>query len=438
MEAKASLGRWFAQQAIVSPNGETWKPHGLFALASSTVRDIRDLPRPLPRALLHSALTGATLPPDVLAAAIRRVRAAQDRTPQDAKFTHPRAALIKLCLARQLNWRDHVMESLEPGEPRPAYQCGRLLTVLEEAQREAIPKSVGNAGGPLLRLGIVCAGERLRNASPRGPAASGQTRTRSTRRLPRDRAPAGGSARCDLARRISEPLSRCRTRVSSLSATTTSGPTTEPRCIAAPMRAARVAKNQRLKRQSRPRHRYTATFEGDRKMTTPVQPATPAGAHLDVSRRHDFVLLFDVADGNPNGDPDAGNLPRVDPETMQGLVTDVAIKRKVRDFVAAVQGDVAAPESSRFKIYVESDGRALNAQHRRAYESLDIKSTGSKQKREDIDRVRPWMCQNFYDIRVFGAVMTTEVNCGQVRGPIQLRSPARSIRLRLSIFPLLG
>ncbi len=161
-------------------------------------------------------------------------------------------------------------------------------------------------------------------------------------------------------------------------------------------------------------------------MTTPVQPAAPAGAHIDVNRRHDFMLLFDVADGNPNGDPDAGNLPRVDPETMQGLVTDVAIKRKVRDFVAAVHGDVAAPESSRFKIYVESDGRALNAQHRRAYESLDIKSTGSKQKREDIDRVRPWMCENFYDIRVFGAVMTTEVNCGQVRGPIQLTF-ARSI-----------
>ncbi len=139
VEAKASLGRWFAQQAIVSPNGETWKPHGLFALASSTVRDIRDLPRPLPRALLHSALTGAALPPDILAAALRRVRAAQDRTPQDAKFTHPRAALIKLCLARQLDWRDHAMESLESGEPRPAYHCGRLLAVLEEAQREAIP-----------------------------------------------------------------------------------------------------------------------------------------------------------------------------------------------------------------------------------------------------------------------------------------------------------
>jgi len=139
VEAKASLGRWFAQQAIVSPHGEESRPHGLFTLASSTVREVRDIPRPLPRALLNAALTGAPLPPDVLATTLRRVRAAQDRTPQDAKFTHPRAALIKLCLARQLNWRDHVMESLESGEPRPAYHCGRLLAVLEEAQREAIP-----------------------------------------------------------------------------------------------------------------------------------------------------------------------------------------------------------------------------------------------------------------------------------------------------------
>lgn len=161
-------------------------------------------------------------------------------------------------------------------------------------------------------------------------------------------------------------------------------------------------------------------------MTTPVQPAAATAAHLDVNRRHDFELLFDVADGNPNGDPDAGNLPRVDPETMQGLVTDVAIKRKVRNFVAAVQGDGGATESSRFKIYVESDGRALNAQHRRAYEALDMKSTGTKQRREDIDRARDWMCANFFDVRVFGAVMTTGVNCGQVRGPIQLTF-ARSI-----------
>jgi CRISPR-associated protein Csd2 len=142
---------------------------------------------------------------------------------------------------------------------------------------------------------------------------------------------------------------------------------------------------------------------------------------LDVSSRHDFVLLFDAADGNPNGDPDAGNLPRVDPETMQGLVTDVAIKRKVRDWVDRARGD-----QGRFKIYVQSGGPALNALHRRAYEALGLQSTGSKQPAGDVDQARQWMCQNFYDIRTFGAVMTTGVNCGQVRGPIQLTF-ARSI-----------
>jgi len=144
-------------------------------------------------------------------------------------------------------------------------------------------------------------------------------------------------------------------------------------------------------------------------------------AHNDVNRRHDFVLLFDVSDGNPNGDPDAGNLPRVDPETMQGLVTDVAIKRKVRDWVDTARGD-----QGRFKIYIQSGGPALNALHERAYEDLKLTSTGAKQTRDDVDKARAWMCQNFYDIRVFGAVMTTGVNCGQVRGPVQITF-ARSI-----------
>jgi CRISPR-associated protein Csd2 len=134
----------------------------------------------------------------------------------------------------------------------------------------------------------------------------------------------------------------------------------------------------------------------------------------NVNCRHDFVLLFDVTDGNPNGDPDAGNLPRVDPETMQGLVTDVAIKRKVRDWV-----DIARGDEGRYKIYVQN-GDALNAVHRRAYEDLKIKSTGAKQAKGDVEKARAWMCQNFYDIRMFGAVMTTGVNCGQVRGPVQL------------------
>ena len=156
-----------------------------------------------------------------------------------------------------------------------------------------------------------------------------------------------------------------------------------------------------------------------------------SAAHLDVGRRHDFVLLLDVTDGNPNGDPDAGNLPRVDPETMQGLITDVAIKRKVRDWVDAARGD-----EGRYKVYVQSGGPALNALHRRAYDDLGIVSTGTRQKKADVDKARDWMCQNFYDIRLFGAVMTTGVNCGQVRGPIQLtfaRSLDPIVPLDLSI-----
>jgi CRISPR-associated protein Csd2 len=158
---------------------------------------------------------------------------------------------------------------------------------------------------------------------------------------------------------------------------------------------------------------------------------TTSATHTDPARRHDFVLLFDVSDGNPNGDPDAGNLPRVDPETMQGLVTDVSLKRKVRDYVDMLRGD-----QGRFQIYVQNKGIALNTQHGRAYTELKLKSTGAKQKREDVEMARDWMCASFYDIRTFGAVMTTGVNCGQVRGPVQLtfaRSIDAIIPLDLSI-----
>ncbi|NLF02047.1 MAG: type I-C CRISPR-associated protein Cas7/Csd2 [Anaerolineales bacterium] len=152
--------------------------------------------------------------------------------------------------------------------------------------------------------------------------------------------------------------------------------------------------------------------------------------YTDPNRRHDFVLLFDVADGNPNGDPDAGNLPRVDPETMQGLVTDVCLKRKVRNYVNALRG-----EETRYKIYVQNE-EALNTLHARAYEALGLKSTGTKQGREEVSQARTWMCDNFYDVRMFGAVMTTGVNCGQVRGPMQLtfgRSVDPIVPLNLSI-----
>ena len=218
--------------------------------------------------------------------------------------------------------------------------------------------------------------------------------------------------------------------------------------------------------------------------------------HCDPSKRHDFVLVFDVADGNPNGDPDAGNLPRTDPETMEGLVTDVSLKRKVRNFVAIASEDHDQPE--RLKIFVEHHG-VLNDQIRRAYteqgmevgkkvdkeitdqivlenlressealpgafnfsdvderptltysgeltdtefkaqtddldETLsaktkklldDLKKTSDregkpKKGKDDVEKARKWMCANFYDVRMFGAVMSTGLNAGQVRGPMQL------------------
>ncbi len=131
-----------------------------------------------------------------------------------------------------------------------------------------------------------------------------------------------------------------------------------------------------------------------------------------MDHRYDFVLLFDVTDGNPNGDPDAGNLPRVDPETGHGLVTDVCLKRKVRNFVGTVK-----EEQPPFEIYVK-ERAVLNNQHDRAYQALKIDQ--KKAKQPEVEQCRQWMCQNFYDVRTFGAVMSTKVNCGQVRGPIQM------------------
>lgn len=144
-----------------------------------------------------------------------------------------------------------------------------------------------------------------------------------------------------------------------------------------------------------------------------------------LKHRYDFVLLFDVKDGNPNGDPDAGNLPRLDAETGKGLVTDVCIKRKVRNFVAMTQGD-----SSRHEIYVREKA-ILNKQHERAYEGIGkaelLKGDDKKRKGGDsVGAARQWMCDHFFDIRTFGAVMSTGVNCGQVRGPVQLTF-ARSV-----------
>lgn len=143
--------------------------------------------------------------------------------------------------------------------------------------------------------------------------------------------------------------------------------------------------------------------------------------------RYDFMFIFDAMDANPNGDPDAGNLPRIDPETGQGLVTDVCLKRKVRNYVdLRFPGETDDESQKRHEIYF-ADHAVLNNTHQRAYKHVEEKPTKKKLPKDvkKAQAITDFMCRNFYDIRSFGAVMTTEVNCGQVRGPVQL-SFARS------------
>ena len=184
---------------------------------------------------------------------------------------------------------------------------------------------------------------------------------------------------------------------------------------------------------------------------------------MNLANRYDFVLIFDVKDGNPNGDPDAGNMPRMDAESGHGLVTDVSLKRKIRNFVGLVKADdnaepapegqrfeeKFAPGEKRFEIYVREKA-ILNLEHQRAYSALNLavapeesaedatenvaidakKKKPVKEKRkgsaDEVGQARKWMCQNFFDVRTFGAVMSLGTNCGQVRGPVQLTF-ARSV-----------
>ena len=134
-----------------------------------------------------------------------------------------------------------------------------------------------------------------------------------------------------------------------------------------------------------------------------------------IKNRYEFVLLFDVKDGNPNGDPDAGNLPRIDPETGNGLVTDVCLKRKVRNYVT-----LAKEEQPPFEIYIKEKA-VLNRAHARAYQAFELTPEDKKlpKDKKEAKKVTGWMCKNFFDIRTFGAVMSTKVNAGQVRGPVQ-------------------
>jgi len=137
----------------------------------------------------------------------------------------------------------------------------------------------------------------------------------------------------------------------------------------------------------------------------------------EIKNRYEFVYFFDVENGNPNGDPDSGNMPRIDPETNHGMVTDVCLKRKIRNYI-----EITKNGEPGFNIYIREKG-VLNNEHKKAYENLKIEIPKEKKlpaKTEDAIKVTAWMCHNFYDIRAFGAVMTTEINCGQVRGPVQL------------------
>lgn len=145
-----------------------------------------------------------------------------------------------------------------------------------------------------------------------------------------------------------------------------------------------------------------------------------------IQNRYEFVILFDVENGNPNGDPDAGNMPRIDPETGHGIVTDVCLKRKIRNYVETVKEDCSG-----YRIYIK-DNIPLNTSDHGALQALKIDEKNiSKKDDPEIDRkIRDYMCSQYYDIRTFGAVMTTFVkaalNCGQVRGPVQIGF-ARSI-----------
>ncbi len=135
-----------------------------------------------------------------------------------------------------------------------------------------------------------------------------------------------------------------------------------------------------------------------------------------LSNRYEFVLLYDVENGNPNGDPDAGNMPRIDPETGYGIVTDVCLKRKIRNYAEMVKGDTTG-----YRIYIK-EGIPLNANHVEAYKAVNLPTDDKnfKAKPDDVQKARAWICANFFDVRTFGAVMTTGDNCGQVRGPVQI------------------
>jgi CRISPR-associated protein Csd2 len=145
-----------------------------------------------------------------------------------------------------------------------------------------------------------------------------------------------------------------------------------------------------------------------------------------IKNRYEFLIIFDCQDGNPNGDPDAGNAPRIDPEDMHGLVSDVAIKRRIRNYVSISKGSKPG-----YRIFIEH-GTNLNRLIQEAHEATGSTVKKGKATKKEVESARAWMCQNFYDVRTFGAVMSTGANAGQVRGPVQI-SFARSVDPILSL-----
>lgn len=139
------------------------------------------------------------------------------------------------------------------------------------------------------------------------------------------------------------------------------------------------------------------------------------GIICDVTKKHDYVLVVDCLNGNPNGDADMDGMPRIDPETQIGKITDGAVKRKFRNYVDATKN-----WQEPYRIYVQNRNYALNTLQQEAYEALKMKPAGAKIKREDEDKVKEWMCRNYWDIRMYGAAMSTKVSAGIVTGPMQV------------------
>ena len=354
------------------------------------------MPNHLAGELTRAILTGGAYPLPLLTMCFARLRADREVTPL-------RVAMIKASLCRR---KVEVPVALDRNEFNTGYQLGRLFAVLDDAQRAGVGKV--NAGIRDKYVGAASATPGrvfpllLRSAQNHLSAARKKTR--------------GGWA-TNLEKELSQIMG-------GLSA---AAPFPATLSIDDQGRFFVGYYHQRPAYSRRRRPKRVGMLPMTATTTIPRIELMTA-----ISHRYDFVYLFDVANGNPNGDPDAGNLPRLDPETGKGLVTDVCLKRKVRNFISLVKdGEVG------YGIYM-SERAVLNATHREAYTALGLPVEPKKLPKEAAraQELTKWMCDNFFDIRTFGAVMSTDVNCGQVRGPIQItfaRSEDPIVPLEISI-----